>query len=256
MKESGAAAIGAIMNGAANSLVYIEQARNGQINGKEALVKIIGETVASAADSALKAAGETGRQILREKYGSEEAAIQAVAEQGIGLLVEKFPLAKNGAPLLDSLKQLAGAGAAALSNQTSMGDSGPLIVNASDSVNQNIGKIAGNGACELVKTKFPNLFHALPKHPAILAADIVAALASGIAVQNHIERPFKDLVANTTNLKEAAAELDRVSQSVFQKQILFTKFLETDIAKENQLQASLRRVDEAGKTALEAISKI
>lgn len=256
LKESGAAAMSAVVGGVANSFEYLELVRAGKMDIKDAFLKVAGETVASAADSAFKAAGEKGRHILREKYGSEEAALNELAKQGLGLLLEKTPIAKNGSEAVAILGSLIEIASGKKPAPDFIDKPGPLIVQATRKARGGMEAIAVNGAMEIARNRFPALVKMLPKHPAILLASVVAALGAGIAIKNGIEKPYLDLVRNTETLKDAAAELEKVSQSMFQKQILFTRFLEEDARQETQFKATLGRVDEAGKDALDAIYKI
>ena len=255
MKESGAAAMSALVAGAANSLEYLELVRSGEMAGKEAFVKIIGETVASAADSALKAAGDTGRQLVIDKYGSEEKALQALAEQGIQTLFEKMPLPQGGGQILDTLAQIIDLGRGERAPGGFIPEPGSLIVQAKCATTD-IGTVAGNGALDMVKSKFPSLVKHIPKHPAILAASIIAVVAGGIALKNGIEKPYQDLVRNTESLKTATSELDRVSRNLLRGQTLFGKYLEADGEMETKVQNQMAAVDRAGKCALDAILKI
>lgn len=254
MKESGAAAMSALVNGSANILHCLGQLRRGELPEKNALVKVIGETVAAATDSALKAAGTAGKQMMIEKYGSEEKAIQAFAEQGISLLCEKLPVSEGGKQLLQNLKNLVNLGEGKISLDECMRQAGSLFTNATTA--SHISSIAGEGAMSLVKLKLPAVMKIMPKHPAVLAASIMVVVAKGIAIKNGIERPYQDLVRNTTTLKEAASELDRVVRNLLQGQVLFGKILESDAEMETRLQNQMSAVDKAGKNALDAILKI
>ncbi len=60
----GAAALSAVISGSINTVRYIQLAREGKISIEDATFKIVGETVASAADSAVKAASTTGLNSL------------------------------------------------------------------------------------------------------------------------------------------------------------------------------------------------
>lgn len=255
MKESGASAMSAIIGGAANSLEYLERVKSGEMSGKDALVKLVGETVASAADSALKAAGTTGRQSIIEKYGSEENAAKALAEQGVQLLMEKMPLPQGGRQVIDNLIQLVDLGTGKISIDELIRKPGSLIMQSAMGIKA-ISGVAGKGAVDVVRSQFPKLMKIMPKHPAILAASVVAVIASGIAIKNGIEKPFQDLARNTASLKAATAELDRVSRGMFKGQILFGKYLEADAQMEKQFQERLDSIDKSGKAALDAILKI
>ena len=85
---------------------------------------------------------------------------------------------------------------------------------------------------------------------------MIAGLAMTLAIENGIERPYRDLVKNTELLHEAAKELERTSQTVFKAQVLFTKYIEADYQMETALQKQFSRIDEAGQRALDAINRI
>ena len=255
MRESGAAAMSAIVSGAANSLEYLELVRTGKMSGKDAAIKIIGETVASAADSALKAAGDTGRQIIIERYGTEENALKALAEQGCQALLEKLPVGQGGKQIISEVMQLIDVSSGKITLDNVLQNGPNLIVQSLPAV-QSLANVAGSGALDLVKAQFPNLARRLPKHPAVIAAAIVAAVGSAIAIRNGIERPYRDLMRNTATLNGATAELDRVSRSFAKSQRLFGKYLEVDSEMESGFQNQITAVDKAGANALDVILKI
>jgi hypothetical protein len=89
-----------------------------------------------------------------------------------------------------------------------------------------------------------------------LSGGIIAGLAMTIAIENDIEKPYRDLMRNTTSLHEAASELERVSQTVFMGQVLFTKFIEADIRMESDLKDQFGKIDASGARALDAIYRI
>lgn len=254
-KECGAAAMSAIIGGAANSLEYLGLVRTGKMNGKDAIIKIVGETVTSAADSALKAAGETGRKIIIEKYGSEENALKAFAEQGIQTLLDNLPVEQGGKRILSEMLQLVDISAGKIKLDGALQNAPSLIVQSMPGVNA-FANLAGSGALDLVKAQFPKLARNLPKHPAVLAAAIVAVVGGYIAIKNGIERPYRDLLRNTNTLREAIAELDKVSHNLFKGQLLFGKYLESDARMETQFQERMDAIDKSGKQAVDAILKI
>lgn len=256
MKEGGAAAMSAVISGAANSMEYFERVRSGEMDANEAMVKIIGETITSAAESAVKAAGNRAMQILIEKYGSKEEALKALAQQGMDILLERLPIPQGGQQVIDALNQMLDAATGKISIDDLINKPGTIIVRATSGPESRIAKLAGNGAVNVVKSRFPKLMTMLPKHPAILSAGVVVIVASGIAIKNCIERPYQDLVRNTTTLNEAAAELERVAGNMMKGQVLFGKFLEADAQMETKFQNQMSRIDQAGQNALDSILKV
>ena len=256
MRESGAAAMSAVISGAANSMEYLERVRSGEMDAKEAMVKIVSETITSAADSAMKAAGNKAMEILIEKYGSRENALKALAKQGMDALLDNLPVSQGGKQVIDNIRQMLDVATGKTSIDELLKNPGTLIVRATSGPESRIARIAGNGAVNVVKSRFPKVMTMLPKHPAFLSAGVVVAVAGAIAVKNCIERPYQDLVRNTTSLNEAASELERVSGNMLKGQMLFGKFLEADNQMEAQLQNQMSRIDQAGQDALDSILKI
>ena len=66
----GAAAMSAVVSGSMNTLRYIQKAGSVELTVEEATIKIVGETVAAAADSAVKASATAGAHSLIVRYGS------------------------------------------------------------------------------------------------------------------------------------------------------------------------------------------
>lgn len=259
MKEGGAAAMAALIGGTANTLEYLERVHGGSLAPGEAVLKVSGEAIASAADSALSAAGDAGARFLKEKWGSEDAALCALARQGVESLLAQLP-GTGGARLLDALATLpttvpvpgAGSGAAEdLSRKA-----GAVIVRAAQS-RGSIGEMAARGAMGLLGGKFPGMAKLLAQgHPALRAASAIAMLAQNLAIKNGIERPWQDLVQSTTKLRDAAGELEKVAAGVLRGQRLFAGWAEDDARLETCLKERMAAVDRAGAGALDAILKI
>ncbi|MBD5641819.1 MAG: hypothetical protein HDQ91_05315 [Desulfovibrio sp.] len=255
-RGNGAAALSAVVGGTANVMEYLELVQTGSMRPDEAMIKIIGETITSAADSAIKAAGDSAMQMLVGKHGTLDNAMRDLARQGMDALLENLPIGQGKQQLVEYLKLLIDVGRGKAPADKLLEKASALLLKTTGSPDGRIVKIAGKGAVNIVKSKFPKLLSMLPKHPAILSAGVVVAIAGAIAVKNCIERPYRDLVRNTESLNEAAMELERVSQSMLRGQALFGKFLESDAQMEAQLQKQMARIDLAGRKAHEAILKI
>lgn len=256
MKESGAAAMAAIIKGAANSVQYWNNVRSGEMNVKEAMSKIIGETVSSAADSAVKAAGETGKQILIEKYGTEENAIKSLASQGFTAVQENIPLPGGSSKIVTQISQILDLATGKKSENCEI----PGIVTEQGArmfmPEVQLGNAAGKGVINLLKSHMPPNFKGIPTHPVFLIASMIAVTAGKIAIKNCIERPFQDLARNTSTLNAACAELERVSRTMCKGQRLFGEFVVSDAKMETALKNQMSRIDKAQQSALDEILKI
>lgn len=89
-----------------------------------------------------------------------------------------------------------------------------------------------------------------------LSGGLIAGLAMTMAIENGVEKPYRDLVRNTENLREAVTELTRLSDTMLKSQIIFTHYIEAENQLEKRFQTQMRRVDDAGKRAMEIIGKI
>ncbi len=100
----GAAALSAVISGSINTVKYISLAREGKITPQEAIIKIAGETAASAADSAVKASGVVGAQSLLVRYGSEKAAVEILAKQSLKSLAKANAVTIGVVCTIDAIK--------------------------------------------------------------------------------------------------------------------------------------------------------
>lgn len=253
----GAAAMSAVVSGSVNTLKYIQLANNGELTAEEATVKILGETVASAADSAVKASANAGVQSLMVRYGSEEAAMQILAQQGMKNMLKTNAVTVGVTCAVDAVKDLVRLGTGQISTQEFFDRQGKGVLMTSAGVaGSALGTAAGAGVATALGLSSGTLAVTVVEFIGGMSGGMIAGLAMALAIENGIEKPYRDLVRNTENLKAAACELERVSRNVFRSQILFTKYLEADYRLEKELQTQLDRVDEAGQRAFEAISKI
>ncbi|MBD5416539.1 MAG: hypothetical protein HDR50_02470 [Desulfovibrio sp.] len=253
----GAAAMSAVVSGSVNTLKYIQLANSGELTAEEATVKILGETAAAAADSAVKASANAGVQSLMVRYGTEEAAMQVLAQQGMKNMLKTNAVTVGVTCAVDAVKDLVRLGTGQISTQEFFDRQGKGVLMTSAGVaGSALGTAAGAGIATTLGLSSGTLAVTVLEFIGGMSGGMIAGLAMALAIENGIEKPYRDLVRNTENLKAAACELERVSRNVFRSQILFTKYLEADYRLEKELQTQMDRVDEAGQRAFEAISKI
>lgn len=259
MRKAGinAAAMSALVSGSMNTVHYIQLASSGKISAQEAALKIVGETVAAAADSAVKASANAGVQSLLVRYGSEEAALQVLAKQGLKSMLKTNAVTVGVTCTVDAIKDLVRLGIGEITAQEFFDRQGKGVLMTSAGVAGGaLGTAAGVGMATAFGASSGTLAMTVAELIGGLSGGMIAGLAMTLAIENGIEKPYRDLVRNTANLKEAAAELERVSRTMFDSQILFTQYLEADVQMETALQAQMSRVDEAGRRALDAISRV
>jgi hypothetical protein len=252
----GAAAMSAVVSGSINTVRYIQMARDGQISSAEATQKIVVETIASAADSALKASANAGVQSLMVRYGAEQAVIASLAKQGLGAMMRTNAVTVGVVCAIDAVKDLVRLGTGAISADEFYERQGKNVLTTSAGV---MGGMAGSCAAASMAASIGLSATAAGTVLTIaggLAGGMIAGMALSLAIENGIEKPYRDLVQNTTYLQEAARELERVSRTVLAGQAFFSKYLEADLRLENRIQRQFDKIDAAGIEALEIIGKI
>lgn len=253
----GAAAMSAVVSGSINTIRYVQLARDGKITAEEATIKIIGETVASAADSAIKASANTGVQSLMVRFGSEEAAMQILTNQGLKSMLKTNAVTVGVVCAIDLVKDLVSLGMGNITKDQFYERQGKGVLTTASGV---FGGGLGTAGAAGIVTAFGGAAGTLTMTIASviggISGGLIAGLAMSFAIENGIERPYRDLVRNTRSLNEATSVLQQVSQNIFHGQVLFGKYLEADIAMEHELKSQMRSVDMAGQRAADIISQI
>lgn len=254
---AGAAAMSAVVSGSMNTVRYIQLAANGELSAEEATIKIVGETVAAAADSAVKASANAGVQSLMVRYGSEETALQVLAKQGMNNMLKNNAVTVGVTCAVEAVKDLVKMGMGQISKEEFFDRQGKgVLMTTAGVAGGAIGTATAASLATSLGASGGTLAMSIAELLGGLSGGLIAGLAMTIAIENGIEKPYRDLVRNTQNLKEAATELERLSRNVLNGQILFTKYLEADVQMERKLQDQMSRIDEAGQRAFETISKI
>ena len=154
---------------------------------------------------------------------------------------------------IDAVKDMVALGLGKLSREEFFERQGKNVLNTSSGV---VGGTLGAIAAESAVTAlgFSSSFAA----PLLggIAGGLIAGLAMQCAIENHIERPYRELLQNTEDLRTAAEELQRTSQNILGCQILFTKVMEHENILERLLSQQFSRIDEAGERTRATIEKI
>lgn len=253
----GAAALSAVVSGSVNTITYIQLAREGKISADDAVLKIVSETVASAADSAVKASANAGVQSLIVRYGSKETAMQVLAKQGMQSMFKTNAVTIGVVSAVDAVKDLVRLGIGDITKEEFFDRQGKgVLMTSAGVVGGSLGAAGGTAIATALGASSGTLAISAASLLGGLAGGIIAGLAMTMAIEVGIEKPYRDLVQNTQYLKAATAELQRASMTIFKGQILFTKYIEADQQLENTLQIQFDRIDAAGERALAAINRI
>lgn len=251
-----AAALSAIVCGTVNTLRYIQLAKEGKLTVGEATIKILGETAASAADSALKASINTGAQSLMVRYGSEQAAMQILTRQGLKGLFKTSAVTAGVTYAIDLAKDIVLLGMGKITKEQLYERQGKNILNTSaGTVGATLGTAAAGGLSAALGLQGSVALVAMPIIGG-LSGGLIAGLAMSFAIENGIERPYRELVSNTEELRETTLVLEDLSRTMFRGQALFSQYLEADFQMETMLQYQMKEIDRAGDMAVDAINRI
>lgn len=253
----GAAALSAVVSGSINTIHYVQLAREGQLTAKEATIKIVGETVAAAADSAVKASANTGVQSLMVRYGSEKVAMEALAKQGLKSMMKSNIVTIGVVCAIDAVKDLVLLGMGNITKEEFFERQGKgLMTTSSGVVGGSLGMAGATSVAAILGAGSGTLAMTAASLVGGLSGGMIAGLATSLAIENGIEKPYRDLVSNTATLHAAARELDRVSRVALQSQTLFFQYLQVNAELEKTLQDQFDRINHAGAHALDAINRI
>jgi hypothetical protein len=243
----GAAAMSAVVSGSINTVRYIQLAREGKISAEEATVKIVAETISSAADSAVKASANAGMNSLIARYGTEKV-IESFAKQGLQSMLRSNAVTVGVVCAVDAVKDLVSLGMGNISKEQFYERQGNGLVSTAT------GTLGGTLGAAGAAAVFGETTDVLALGG--LSGGLIAGLAMSLAIENGVEKPYRDLCANTGAMREAQEALVQASRAVFMGQVVFARYLEVDARLEEQITSQFSRIDQAGQNALAAINKI
>lgn len=246
---AGAAALSAVVAGTVNVVRYASMAREGKISADEAVIKIMAETAAAAADSAVKAGSVVSAQSLLVRYGSEKVVIGTLARQGMSSLVRTNAVTVGVVCAIDAIKDLVALSQGRLTREQFYERQGKgMLTTTAGVTGGTLGAIAAQGAA--ITFSLPAMtVGGVALLPLIggLAGGMIAGMAMQFAIDNGVERPYRELMQNADLLRESAQELERASLRIFQGQVLFTKMLEKDSELDRMFAVSMKRSEQTGE---------
>lgn len=252
----GAAASSAIFSGVYNIYHYISLVQQGKISEDEAVIKIVGETVSSAADSAIKAAANTGIQSMVVRYGTKEIVSQA-AKSGFKNMFKTNAVTTAVICSIDMAKDLVRLATGKITPQEFEERSGKGVLNTSAGIfGASIGSAAG---AHMIQTSL-SLGILGQVGIGALAGGMIGGLIAGIAMQfaieNHIEKPYRELVQNTETIRDSLKILQDVSSNILNGQIMFENFLRIEQAMNEEYMLIEQALEQSGKDMKRAIDRI
>lgn len=241
----GAACISAVASGTLNTVMYLKMVREGKISEGEAVLKIMGETASSAADSALKAAANTGAQSMLVKHGSTETA-KLMAKQGVRSLARTNAVSIAVICGIDLIKDMVRLSAGKIDSKQFEERNGKNLFQTSASV---MGASVGTSMAGGLSWSIAPLLGGM-------AGGLIAGIAMSMAIENHIEKPFRELVDNTAAVEESMRVFQEVSDRLVKGQKVFQAALVEEAKLDRQFASQLRNVDDAGRRMSNSIDKL
>lgn len=235
---AGAAAMAAVVAGTVNTVRYLDQVRKGKLSPQEATIKIVAETGAAAADSAIKAGLVTGTHSIITRLSSQ-TVVTTLARQSLGTMLRSNAISAGVVCAVDAAKDLVLLAKGDITAAEFEERQGKGLLTTSAGV---MGSTLGMAAMPALGTSV-----ALAPVIGALAGALVAGAAMSFAMEVGIEAPYRELVSNTRDLRESALLLEEVSQGIFHGQVHFTAFLTVDAELDTAIRSSL--ADGAGKGA-------
>lgn len=247
----------AISKGAVNSLNYIQQVANGEINEDEAIENIVEEIKTGAIESLTNAFCNRGESDLIVEAGKNNPAIPLLAGQGVKNTLAANAIAGGVSFAFEAARDLVKLGTGEITADECLERQGKNVLTTAEGIiGASVGGTGGVAIASSLGIGAGTTGTAVATVAGGLAGGLIAGLAMTIAIENGVEKPYRDLVRNTEKLQDAEAELVRLSETMCKGQIVFGKFLEADYALEKEFQAQMKNINEAGKRAMENIRKV
>ncbi|MBQ4077058.1 MAG: hypothetical protein IJD65_05260 [Mailhella sp.] len=252
----GAAAMAAVVSGTVNTVRYVQMAREGKISAEDAAIKIMAETASAAADSAVKAGAVVTAQSMLVRAGTEKVVIGTLAQQGMRSLARTNVVTVGVVCAIDAIKDLVSLGMGKMTKEQFYERQGKNILNTGAGVTGGtLGALAGEAAAAGMGLTVSVGGLALLPFIGCMAGGLIAGMAMQSAIENGVERPYRELMRNTALRRCAAEELERLSVRVFQSQILFGRMLEEEYMLDNLLHASMKRMDANNNRVRDILSR-
>ncbi len=249
MKQAavGAAAISAIASGVFNTITYCNMVKQGKITESEAVIKIAAETACSAADSAIKASASVGLQSTLVRYSTKEG-IKLIANNSLRSLVRTNVVTVGVICGIDVIKDLVRLGTGKIDKREFEER------NCKNFLNTSAGMMGGSVGFKIASSlALSGKLATAASLTGGIAGGLIAGLAMQFAVENHIEKPYKELVSNTVVLAESMQIFQQVSENLLKGQAIFAAFLEKESQLNMEFENQSGLIKDAGDRMRKAI---
>ncbi|TXH71232.1 MAG: DUF456 domain-containing protein [Thiothrix sp.] len=242
---TGAAAITAFSVGLYSSFRYIQSVRDGKMSIDEATYKIVAEIGSAAADSAIKAAANTGIQSVMVRHAGEKAA-ESVIKNSFGNIMKTSAVTVAVVASVDLVKNLMLLSSGKIDKAEFEERSGKSILNTGASVpGAAIGTMIGSAFLPPIGSFIGGVL-----------GSMLSGFAMQFAIENGIEKRFREVLQDTDQVKKTLESLKHIAEKFSDGQTLFSHY----VAKEGEMSIEFNRVIEnieyAGIGMRNAIDKL
>ncbi|WP_281072729.1 hypothetical protein [Succinivibrio dextrinosolvens] len=252
-----AAAVTSIVSGVINSITYIQMANEGKISQEDAFYKILGETAASAADSAVKASIQTGVNSMLTRSASKEAVAELLTEQGLKSMLKSNIVTVVVVSAVEALKDIVRLGCGEITEKEFYERQGKTLVSTSAGLfGGSIGTSAAMTTAQSIGLASGSLSYYSLTLAGGLTGALIAGLAMSLAIESGVEQPYKDLLRNTYSIKKTAETLINTSKSIYLGQQLMEQFVIKNSELNSDIQNSLKRLETKRKETDQALDEL
>lgn len=222
------AAVGtALVSGTMKSLAYIQMAKEGKISKGDAIARIIGETSAAAADSALKASLQVGANSLITG-ASKQVAMQVLKNQLVSI-ARSNAVTVGVVCAVDAIKDIVRLGCGEITEKEFYERQGKnLLTTGCGVTGGSLGLKAGIMVASSLGVSAGTTGYSLILATGGLTGGLIAGIAVTLAIENGVEKPYRDLLRNTTVVLDSLREMMKTGKTVCIGQKIMTDYIKTE----------------------------
>ena len=236
----GAAAISAVIVGTLSTAKYLKLVKEGKITQGEAIKGIIKNTAASAADSALKGAAAAGAVSVVTKL-----AAGTVAQQAVGSMLARGAIGGTAICAVDAIQCMVMVAADKMTLAQ-------METRVGKNVLQTTGAVIGSSVAVSIATSLGATAGLATILPGVAGA-LIVGVAVTLAIENGVEKPYREVLANTTAIASAGRAMQECSEVMAYGQKAFVGFLVMDSNLDQATQDQFQRLDDLGHDMKRAI---
>ena len=202
-------------------------AKEGKISKGDAIARIIGETSAAAADSALKASLQVGANSLITG-ASKQVAMQVLKNQLVSI-ARSNAVTVGVVCAVDAIKDIVRLGCGEITEKEFYERQGKnLLTTGCGVTGGSLGLKAGIMVASSLGVSAGTTGYSLILATGGLTGGLIAGIAVTLAIENGVEKPYRDLLRNTTVVLDSLREMMKTGKTVCIGQKIMTDYIKTE----------------------------